>query len=96
MIKIEIKVVSETVETHYLEDFDVSHFFDKVFLCREIAKYLNQVYRLLVQIEILGLKVTEDEQVIFEDIRAYEQYLHEHDIVFRNNLAYVKGELYQE
>ncbi|KQL38286.1 hypothetical protein AN960_13120 [Bacillus sp. FJAT-25509] len=69
---------------------------EKVILCREIAKYLNQVYRLLVQIEILGLKVTEDEQVIFEDIKAYEQYLHEHDIVLRNNLAYVIGELYQE
>lgn len=95
-IKIEVKILDETVETYTKQGYDVTHFFDMVILCREIAKYLHRTLKILVQIEILGLKVTQGDVVIFETIEDYEQYLHENDIVLRNKQAYVKGELYSE
>lgn len=93
-IKIEVKILGETVETYYADRYDTTHFFDMVALCREIAKHLHETLKILEQVEILGLMVTQGDKVIFETIGDYEMYLQENDIVFRNKRAYVKGELY--
>lgn len=93
-IRVEVQILGETVETHLVTCYDIEHEYDMIMLCRYIAKKLHGVLKVLVQIEILGLKVTQGDKVIFETLEDYEMYLHEHDIVLRNHMIYVKGELY--
>src|SRR4051794_30824744 len=92
---IEIKILDETVKTHKLYGYSVENFYGKAVLCRKIAKFLNETLKVLVQPEILGLKVTQRDEVIFETIVDFEKYLEEEGIVIRNNMIFVKGELYE-